>query len=38
MRVSSVFIERDDKKLTVNQLKEGWIYFENESGVKSKKY
>lgn len=38
MRVSSVVIEKDNKKLTVNQLKEGWIYFENESGVKSKKY
>lgn len=38
MRVSSVVIEKDNKKLTVNQLKEGWIYFENESGIKSKKY
>ena len=38
MRVFSVVIERDNKKLTVNQLKEGWIYFENESGVKSRKY
>ena len=38
MRVSSVFIERDGKKLTVNQLKEGWIYFESQSGVRSQKY
>jgi len=38
MQVSSVVIERDSKKLTVNELKEGWIHFENDSGIKSKTF
>lgn len=38
MKVNSVVIERENKKLTVNYIKEGNVWFESESGVQSQKY
>ena len=38
MKVKEVIIERIGKRKNVNEVKEGYIYFSNGSGVESQKY